>query len=309
MAIISGETTLEIPDFSRSIAFKLAYHSAYSLPLANAGPDTVAAVGTPVILSGKGSSTPGSEPLSYIWELIESPKGSTFRLTDSTSMELEVIPDLAGIFRLILIVDNGSDTSQADEVIVRGSLPPVAVAGPDTVVSVDEMYVRIDGSESYDPDGDPLSFAWELVAAPDESEKIIYEANSHEVILKSDAEGIYILELRVSDGASVSPPDTVAVTVLGDATGTGEWIQSAQFTLYPNPASGLINLKVPAESEILKIEILDLGGRTLGTMETPYNPDGHYRVVLTPLIMEESMVIIRVTGRTFREERLLLLTR
>jgi hypothetical protein len=207
------------------------------------------------------------------------------------------------------MVDNGSDTSQADEVIVRGSLPPVAVAGPDTVVSVDEMYVRIDGSGSYDPDGDGLTYAWELVAAPDESEKIIYEANSHEVILKSDAEGVYILELRVSDGASVSEPDTAIVTVLAQGTGIGEKGQTERISLYPNPTSGTVYLKVPSGSAPIQLEILDLGGRTLGVVEVHSGPDGFFRYILPPRILDESMVIFRVAGETFREERLLFLSR
>ena len=308
LAIIQGASTLEVPQFSKGVAFKLKYHSAYSLPLANAGPDTVVAVGTPVLLSGKASSSPGTEPLSYKWKLLESPEGSVFTLNDSTSVELEVIPDLAGIYRLSLVVDNGSDTSQADEVIVRGSLPPVAVAGADTTVMVDEMYVRIDGSGSYDPDGDQLSFAWELAAAPEESEKIIYEATSHEVILKSDVEGAYILVLRVSDGVSVSAPDTTLVTVLAHGTGIEESVHIKGITLYPNPSSGIVTLKIPPEIEVLKLEILDLGGRILEMREIPYSPDGLTRVVLTPRVLEESMVIFRVTGSTFREELLLLIS-
>jgi hypothetical protein len=42
--------------------------------------------------------------------------------------------------------------------------------------------------------------------------------------------------------------------------------------------------------------------------EIPYSPDGLTRVVLTPRVLEESMVILRVTGSTFREELLLLIS-
>jgi len=307
VAIIQGNPTLTVPEFSKGMAFKLKFHSAYTLPLADAGPDTVVAVGTPATVSGKSSRSPGPEPLTYLWKLLELPEGSTFKLTDSTSMEFEVIPDLSGYYRFSLTVSNGSGTSVADEVAVRGSLPPVAVAGPDTAVSVDEMYVRINGSNSYDPEGDELSYAWELAAAPDESEKVIYEATSHEVILKSDAEGLFTLVLRVSDGASVSDPDTVHVTVLGQGTGTAGADPRNQVILYPNPSSGVVHLRVPGGSEIERIEILDMRGRYLEIIEVPYRANGHYRIELSAELLNLSMVICRIEGRGIKQEHLLLL--
>jgi hypothetical protein len=267
----------------------------------------VVAVGTPATLSGAGSSSPGSEPLGYLWKLLEFPEGSSYILTDSTSAEFEVIPDQSGTYRFSLVVNNGSDTSIADEVTVMGSLPPVAVAGRDTSVSVDEMYVRIDGSNSYDPEGDELSYAWELATAPDESEKIIYEAESQEVILKSDVEGVFILVLRVSDGPSVSEPDTVVVTVLAHGTGTGRIDHPQLVTLYPNPSSGRIDLKVPGQEAIHSIEILDLKGQILEVIEVPYNPEGHYRIELDTRLLNGSMVICRIIGRRLNEEHLLLI--
>jgi hypothetical protein len=307
VAVIRGSQTFAAPEFSKGLAFKLKFHSAYTLPLADAGQDTVVAVGTPATLSGAGSSSPGSEPLGYLWKLLEFPEGSSYILTDSTSAEFEVIPDQSGIYRFSLVVSNGSDTSIADEVTVMGSLPPVAVAGRDTSVSVDEMYVRIDGSNSYDPEGDELSYAWELATAPDESEKIIYEAESQEVILKSDVEGVFILVLRVSDGPSVSEPDTVVVTVLAHGTGTGRIDHPQLVTLYPNPSSGRIDLKVPGQEAIHSIEILDLKGQILEVIEVPYNPEGHYRIELDTRLLNGSMVICRIIGRRLNEEHLLLI--
>jgi hypothetical protein len=298
-----------VPAFSKGIAFKLKYQSDYMLPLANAGMDTVVAVGTEAILSGKASSSPGTGSLSYLWKLLELPEGSGYILTDSTSMEITVIPDLAGNYRFSLVVSDGKETSVADGVTVRGSLPPVAVAGSDTAVSVNEMYVRIDGSGSYDPDGDELSYSWVLVSAPVESEKIIYEENSHEVILKSDAEGEYLLELTVSDGTSFSDPDTVMVTVLGKGTGTGTGPgdRFSHLILYPNPASGKVTLQTRNRSPIHKIEIMDQNGRMIGIIENPVTGNGEYRIDLDRYQTGGNMLIFRITGDGFVEQKLLIL--
>jgi len=310
LAIIRGIDTLQVPAFSKGIAFKLKYQSDYMLPLANAGKDTVVAVGTEAILSGKASSAPGTDSLSYLWKLLVSPEGSGYMLTDSTSMEIAVIPDLAGNYRFSLVVSDGKDSSVADVVNVRGSLPPVAVAGSDTTVSVDETYVRIDGSGSYDPDGDELSYSWVLVSAPAESEKIIYEENSHEVILKSDTEGEYLLELTVSDGTSPSDPDTVMVTVLGNGPGTwtGPGDRFGHLILYPNPASRKVTIRTRNGSKIQQIEIMDLNGRMVGIIEKPVTGDGECRIDLDRYQMGDNMLIFRITGDGFVEQKLLILT-
>jgi hypothetical protein len=308
LAIIRGIDTLEVPAFSKGIAFKLKYQSDYMLPLANAGKDTAVAVGTQAILSGKASLSPGTDSLSYLWKLLALPEGSSYILTDSTSMDIMVVPDLAGNYRFSLVVSDGKDSSVADGVTVRGSLPPVAVAGSDTVVTVDETYVRMDGSGSYDPDGDELSYSWVLISAPAESEKIIYEEDSHEVILKSDAEGEYLLELTVSDGTSASDPDTVMVTVTGNGTGTGirPGNRFRHLILYPNPASGKVTLQTRNGSPIHKIEIMDLNGRMIEIIENPAKGNEDYSIDLDRCQTSGNMLIFRITGDGFVEQRLVL---
>ena len=49
---------------------------------------------------------------------------------------------------------------------------PIADAGPDQVVKVDSVLV-LDGSASFDPDGDPLTFSWSFVSIPDGSSALL----------------------------------------------------------------------------------------------------------------------------------------
>lgn len=298
LPVIHGSQTLEPPSFSKGIAFKLKYHSAYTLPLADAGKDTVVAVGSAAYLSGRASSSPSGDSLTYLWRLTSLPQGSLVVLTDSTSAEIAVTVDLPGNYVFSLVVSDSAFASEADQVTVRGSLPPVAVAGNDTVVSVDEMYVRIDGAGSYDPDGDALSFAWNLLDAPPESERVIFEEDAHEVILQSDVAGAFALELTVSDGTSLSEPDTVLVTVLEHGTGLSSLRDHPMLEVFPNPSSGIVYLRTGG-ALIRQIELLDLDGRSLGLIKYPPGIRNTYRLETERFIQTTGLLILRITGDDF----------
>ncbi len=306
IAFIRGTHTLEAPTFSQGIAFKLKYHSAYALPLANAGNDTTVAVGSEARLSGRYSSSPSGDTLAYLWHLTAAPEGSQAVLEDSTSMEVSLTPDLPGNYVISLVVSDSTYSSEADWVTVRGSLPPVAVAGNDTAISVDEMYVRINGSASYDPDGDPLSYSWKLLDAPPESERVVYETGSVEVILKPDVPGMFLLQLTVSDGTSFSEPDSVMVTVLGHGTGISPHPGTSPVELFPNPTSGTVYLKT-GEAAIRRIEVMGPEGRRLGVIEHPAGDNGSYRVNLRPFLGRGPLLILRISGDEFSVHRLVIL--
>ena len=84
--------------------------------------------------------------------------------------------------------------------------PPVADAGQDTAVecSGEETQVKLDGSASYDPDGNPLSYMW---TGPFGTASVV----SPTVKLSF---GENIIVLIVNDGTVDSEPDTVIVNVV-----------------------------------------------------------------------------------------------
>ena len=296
-AVIYGDYTLEIPEFSKSVAYKVMVHSPYNLPLANPGNDTIISIGNPVKLSGILSSSPFPGPLSYLWKLIEQPENSILELTDTSGMEIEFTPDLTGIYRLSLVVDDGTHTSEPGYVTVRVSAPPVAVAGRDTSVSITEMYLRINGSASYDPDGDDITYLWELISWPEESEGLIYAENTHEVILKVDAEGVFVLTLTVFDAISSSLPDTVVATVTGTGSLSCEPQYEQKFHLYPNPASGCF-MVVAQENEVIRsVEIFNTEGKRLRVLHCGMDEDGWPSVTVKELEKYSGQVLVKVKGR------------
>ncbi len=88
---------------------------------------------------------------------------------------------------------------------------PVADAGADDVANVGAP-TSLDGSASYDPDDDPLSYAWRFVSKPGSSAATLVDEDRPDPQFIPDVEGRYELGLVVSDGAYESVEDTVEIT-------------------------------------------------------------------------------------------------
>jgi hypothetical protein len=91
---------------------------------------------------------------------------------------------------------------------------PVADAGPDQVVecacnTAEETKVTLDGSGSYDADGDPLTFTWTgpFVGSP-------AHGATPTVTLEAGCPDDYVIELVVNDGTEDSEPNEVVITVV-----------------------------------------------------------------------------------------------
>ncbi|MCF7920477.1 MAG: choice-of-anchor J domain-containing protein [Candidatus Cloacimonetes bacterium] len=89
--------------------------------------------------------------------------------------------------------------------------PPVAIAGPDQVV--DELTdTQLDGSASFDPDGDPLSYLWSAPAGIIFSDNTLVNPIISVPDVTEDTE--FIISLICNDGTFSSQPDMMIVTVL-----------------------------------------------------------------------------------------------
>lgn len=86
---------------------------------------------------------------------------------------------------------------------------PTAAAGQDRVVPVGSE-VELDGKTSSDPDGDALSFAWEIVSKPAGSDAALHDPESRTPRFFADKAGHYEITLSVSDGVATAT-DTVTI--------------------------------------------------------------------------------------------------
>ena len=87
---------------------------------------------------------------------------------------------------------------------------PTAEAGEDQQVAL-EQEVTLDGTLSADPDGGSLSFAWRN--AVENPVPIVFPETQPSFTFVPTVAGTYLFILTVSDGALISDPDTVRISV------------------------------------------------------------------------------------------------
>jgi hypothetical protein len=76
--------------------------------------------------------------------------------------------------------------------------------------------ITLDGTASFDPDGDPLTYSWELTGAPTGSTKVTADLDtptSAQPIFHADVVGDYTFTLTVNDGGADSMPTSMTITI------------------------------------------------------------------------------------------------
>ncbi len=183
-----------------------------TLPVANAGADQYVASGATVTLDGSKSYDPNGTALTYSWQFDSKPAGSSAVFSDASSVNPTFRADLAGLYTVSLTVSDGSLVSNPDTVnITAVNTPPVANAGPDQNVDVG-VTVTLDGSGSYDPNGDPLTYYWTM-QAPGNSTAVLSDSHAVKPSFTPNVAGIYTFYLTVYDGMAYSIAARVVVTV------------------------------------------------------------------------------------------------
>ena len=182
-------------------------------PVADAGPDKTASVGTTAAVNGSASSDPDGDPLTFTWSFISKPAGSAATLSDPSAVAPTFAVDVPGTYELQLIVNDGHVDSTPDTVTVStNNSAPVANAGPDQAMSVVSALVQLDGSGSTDVDGNALTFTWSLIVRPDGSAATLSDPTAVKPTFVFDQPGTYVAQLIVNDGTVDSAPDTVTIT-------------------------------------------------------------------------------------------------
>ena len=112
------------------------------------------------------------------------------------------------ILKELFPIQIGLESNQSNSI-------PIANAGPDQTVQANTL-VSLDGSESYDDDGETLSYKWIQIKGP----KIVNlsDSNITKPTFTPSEVGAYEFELIVNDGKDDSEPDNVIINVTESIT-------------------------------------------------------------------------------------------
>ena len=186
-------------------------------PIAHAGSDQTVPISTEVRLDGSLSADVEGDLLTYQWSFTKMPEGANVALSDPTSDRPIFMPDTVGVYILKLVVNDGNEDSDPDFVTITATTGPLntaprANAGADRTMYLAAV-VGLDGTGSYDADGDPLIYGWSMTSIPQGSNAQLSDAHAAKPEFTVDVTGDYIVQLIVNDGFLDSAPDTVVISV------------------------------------------------------------------------------------------------
>lgn len=171
-------------------------------------------VAVPIGLDGTRSTDPENQPLNYSWQLIDQPSGSNATFSAPDQALSDFMADTVGAYRVQLTVNDGFQDSPPVRFVINvdENLPPVANVSLSQNSGAVDAPIRLDGSRSSDPEGQPLTYRWDVVDQPPGSniETMIDGAVG---FLTMDTEGEYRVQLVVSDGFQDSDTVTFVITV------------------------------------------------------------------------------------------------
>ena len=184
-------------------------------PVADAGSNLTLPVPSTVTLDASKSSDANGDPLTYSWTMVGKPTSSTATLAGTKGVLTNFNIDVAGIYIVSLVVNDGKIDSSPSLVTITTlglNAAPVANAGLAQNV-VTGTTVSLDGSGSLDTNGDSLTYLWNITAKPVGSSAVLSSTTVVKPTFVADLAGTYTFGLVVNDGRSTSPTSTVNVQV------------------------------------------------------------------------------------------------
>ena len=213
-------------------------------------------------------------PTSWLWDFGDG----------NTSVEQNPLHEFVdwGTFTVSLTAtnDNGSDTEiKIDYITINGK--PVADAGPDQTVN-EQTLVQLDGSGSYDPEGETLAYLWTAPPEIQLSDSTNMQPTFTAPNVSDSTE--FSIELIVYDGECYSDPSTVIITVLYIVGIDENPIKAApkEFRLYPNYPNPFnpvttISYDLP-EDGLVELSVYNMRGEKVATLLKGSQEAGSYRL-------------------------------
>jgi hypothetical protein len=209
-------------------------------PTANAGIDQTLTLPTNnTTLDGSASADPDGIITAYAWAKINGPVEGF--ISNPASAITTITGLVQGVYRFELTVtdNNGATNKDTVQVIVNlitaVTIPPIANAGINQIVSLPANSTALDGSASSDPDGVIVSYQWLWIAGP--AQYTIINPGQVKPEIRNLEQGVYQFELKVTDNQGLTDKDTVTIYVL-----EGKILVKA----YPTVVTGSVKVSITA---------------------------------------------------------------
>lgn len=174
-------------------------------PTADSGGPYTGVEGVALSLDGSASSAPGNDIILYEWDL---DNDSLF--DDATGVTTVFSSTDSGLFTISLRVTDADGATSVDSTTVDVSnVAPTANAGG-TYSGLPNVNVPLDGSASFDPGLDIVSYEWDL-----DNDSFFDDAVGATTTFLSANSGVFTISLRVTDENGASGVDSTTVTISG----------------------------------------------------------------------------------------------
>jgi uncharacterized repeat protein (TIGR01451 family) len=183
----------------------------------------------------------------------------------------------AGIFTATVTATNGANSLTATTTVTVTNTPPVADAGSDQLVFVEDL-VQLDGSGSFDPDGHDITYQWQQVGGLPVT--LSNDTAVMPTFTAPELPTVITFTLTVMDSYGLSStPDEVVITVI-DRTIAGLTADNDSPTILTDPTN--FTATITAGTNV--VYSWDFGDGNGGSGQFPshtYGADGVYTAVVT----------------------------
>lgn len=212
-SLVSGTYTLElmVTDNRNGTGKDTMVLTVNAPPVANAGTDvSITGTSANIQLNGTASSDPEGNALSYEWSIIS---GTGATLNNATTATPSFVTSTEGIYSIKLKVTDqyaSFDLDTVNVVVAAANILPVANAGEDKLIHLPPNSTQLNGSASFDNDGNIVSYKWRKISGP----SMVF---SNDAIVNPSVNsltyGVYNFELLVTDNRGGIAKDTMVLTV------------------------------------------------------------------------------------------------
>jgi len=180
-------------------------------PVADAGEDQTVLIGSPVELNGTASFDTDGTITEWLWNVSAGNPVTIHMDGANTSVANFTAPDATGVYSFTLVVKDDNETwSLEDEVNVTVELPPnvvpFAIVRATPAIELGDV-IDLNGSASYDPDGDIVEWQWNCTS---NASLVIIGADGPLASATPGEAGTYIFTLKVRDDRGDWSLDTSA---------------------------------------------------------------------------------------------------